>query len=218
MNPPPPCSNTPLIVPQNPPINIEPGYPSQQQIHTKPGPYYNQISQNNQIIQNQVPIINQPSLPTQYGYIQSPIIQIPISLEIGELFRDLGEINEAEVWKYYQGGSIFKKTCKYRVKIKYKNGSDIFIFIGKKETNCCFRTYYFFDIRMKYIPRDCTDEILNTSDFNKRHFDISSSDLLGCNPKIFIKNVESNMNLIIGCIEQRRCFCNCCCRDPHFYI
>ena len=29
MNPPPPCSNTPLIVPQNPPINIEPGYPSQ---------------------------------------------------------------------------------------------------------------------------------------------------------------------------------------------
>ena len=71
---------------------------------------------------------------------------------------------------------------------------------------------------MKYITRDCTDEILNTSDFNKRHFDISSSDLLGCNPKIFIKNVESNMNLIIGCIEQRRCFCNCCCRDPHFYI
>ena len=53
---------------------------------------------------------------------------------------------------------------------------------------------------MKYIPRDSTTEILNTKDFDKRHFDIDSNDPCGYKPRIYIKNVENNNNIFMGSI------------------
>ena len=208
----PPYSNTPLIVPQNPQMVINPGYPAQNQIYTNPAPIPNQNQyippQTYQLIPNQIPV---PQL------VQPPV-QLQKSLDMTELYEDLGEITQAEVWKYFQGGVLgIGAAHKYRVKIKFPGGTERNIFIGKRSSSLFHNNKYNFEIRIKYIPRDCTDEILNTKDFEKRHFDIDSNQNFSYKPRIYIKNVENNVNIMMGTIEQPRC-CNCCCKDANFEI
>ena len=192
------------------PINL--GYPVQNPANL--GPYI--PPQNYQLISNQTPIINQVPLP-QYNNVQPPV-QFQKSLDMLELFEDLIEVTSAEIRKYFQGGVLgFGAAHKYRVKLKFPGGTERNIFIGKRSSDFFHNNKYNFEIRMKYIPRDCTDEILNTKDFEKRHFDIDSNDIYGYKPKIFIKNVENNTNIMMGTIEQPRC-CNCCCQDANFEI
>ena len=209
-----PSSNNPLIPPQNHQMNINPGYPHQNLISTNPGSLI--PLQNHELIQNQPPIISQ--VPNPQLYNTQPQIQIQKSLDMVELDEDLVRVTSAEVWKYFQGGVLgFGKAHKYRVKIKFPDGSERNIFIGKRGSNFFTNDKYNFDIRMKYIPRDSTTEILNTKDFDKRHFDIDSNDPCGYKPRIYIKNVENNNNIFMGSIEQPRC-CNCCCADANFEI
>ena len=223
-----PYSNLPLLNSKNPPVNINPGYPSQSQIYAKPSsspssspsppPYQNALlpPQNYQLLPNPV-LINQPMVMPQYNYIQ-PKIVFPKTLDMSELYEDLAEVREAEVWKYFQGGVLgFGKAQKYRVRIRFPEGNERNIFIGKRSSSFFHNNTYDFEIRMKYIPRDSTDDILNTKDFEKRHFDIDSNDMYGYKPKVFITFKENNRNIIYGGIEQPRC-CTCCCRDPNFQL
>ena len=217
-----PYSNQPLLNSQNPPVNINPGYPSQNQIYAKPSPspspYQNALlpPQNYQLLPNPV-LINQPMAMPQYNYVQ-PQIELQQSLDMSELYEDLAEVREAEVWKYFQGGVLgFGIAKKYRTRIRFPEGNERNIFIGKRINNLFHNSTYDFEIRMKYIPRDSTEDILNTKDFENRHFDIDSNDLCGYKPKIFIKNREKNRNIIVGGIEQPRC-CTCCCQDPNLQL
>lgn len=207
-----PYSNAALITPQYPPVNVQQDIPNQNEIYTKISPYPDpQIPpQNYQLIPNQTPIMYQP-MPMQIipSNIVEPPAQLPKSLDMIELYEDLAEVRKAEVLKYFQGGH------KYRVKIEYQKNMERNIFIGKR--NSSINGTYDFEIRMKYIPRDSTEEILNTKDFENRHFDIDSHDLFGYKPKIYIINKEDKKNIIWGGIEQKRC-CTCCCRDPNIEI
>ena len=193
---------------------VNPRYPAQNQIYTN-APLYVPL-QNYQLIPNQVPITNQ--VPMIQNNISPQPIQFPKSLDVTELYEDLGEVTSAEVRKYFQGGVLgIGKAHKYQVKIKFPGGTQRNIFIGKRSSTLFHNNKYDFEIRMKYIPRDCTNDILNTKDFNKRHFDIDSNDICGYKPRIYIKNVENNVNTVLGTIEQPRC-CTCCCRDANFEI
>ncbi len=144
---------------------------------------YIPLPQNYQLIPNQVPAPQ---------YVQPPV-ELPKSLNLVELYEDLGEITQAEVWKYFQGGVLWVgRAHKYRVKIKFQGGTERNIFIGKRSTSLFHNNKYNFEIRIKYIPRYWTDDILNTKDFEKRHFDIDYNENFSFKPRIYIKNVENN--------------------------
>ena len=219
-----------LISSQDSPTDLNPApqYPSQAQIYVPHTPY--NVPTVAVPPQNYVPIPNQPIpsyqiQPIQQVQIAQPIyplsqVQSPLiisnSLEMSELMQDLGKVQEAELLKYFQGGVLgFGVKQKYIVRIRYKDNSIRNIFICQRTPGVFNNGIYLFEIRMKYIPRDCTDAILQTKDFNKRLIDLNSNDLNGFKPRIFVKNAENNT--IIGTIQQPRC-CTCCCRDPNIGI
>ena len=68
---------------------------------------------------------------------------------------------------------------------------------------------------MKYIPRDCTNEILATKDFDKRLIDLKSNNEHSFKPRIYIQNMENN--IVLGTIQQPR-VCPCCCSDANYEI
>ena len=68
---------------------------------------------------------------------------------------------------------------------------------------------------MKYIPRDCTNEILATKDFDKRLIDLKSNSEHSFKPRIYIQNMENN--IVLGTIQQPR-VCPCCCSDANYEI
>ena len=228
-----PQYNKPLISPRDVPddLNAAPQLPTQAQVYAQHTPYNTPVVVPHQ---NYVPIPNQP-IPS-YQYAQ-PIQQIQIiqpvqpvrpvqpiqppalisnSLEMSELMQDLNEVQEADLLKYFQGGVIgFGVKQKYIVRIRFKDDSTRNIFICQRSPGIFNNGTYLFEIRMKYIPRDCTDVILQTKDFDKRLIDLNSSGLSGYKPRIFVKNAQNNT--IIGTIQQPRC-CTCCCRDPNIEI
>ena len=55
---------------------------------------------------------------------------------------------------------------------------------------------------MKYIPRDCTNEILATKDFDKRLIDLKSNSEHSFKPRINIQNMENN--IVLGTIQKPR--------------
>ena len=224
--------NQPLISARNVPKNLDaaPQLPNQAQVYAQHTPY-NAPS----VVppQNYVPIPNQPMPSYQYvppdqqvQIIQQvqplPPIQPPDiisnSLEMAELMQDLSEVLEVDVLKYFQGGgSLFSigERQKYMVRIRYKDDSTRNIFICQRSPGVFNNGTYIFEIRMKYLPINSNNSILQTKDFNKRLIDISSNDVSGFKPRIYVKNVENNT--IIGTIQQPRC-CTCCCRDPNIEI
>lgn len=68
---------------------------------------------------------------------------------------------------------------------------------------------------MKYIPRDCTNEILATKDFDKRLIDLKSNSEHSFKQRIYIQNMENN--IVLGTIQQPR-VCPCCCSDANYEI
>ena len=68
---------------------------------------------------------------------------------------------------------------------------------------------------MKYIARDSTDAILDTKDFDKILFNITSNYECSYKPRIMVRSIVENT--FIGRIEQPR-FCSCCCKDANFQI
>ena len=68
---------------------------------------------------------------------------------------------------------------------------------------------------MKYIPRDCTNEILATKDFDKRLIDLKSNSEHSFKPRIYIQNMENN--IVLGTIQQPR-VCPFCCSDANYEI
>ena len=119
-------------------------------------------------------IINKPMLSNQY--IQKSL-GASSYFEFAELLEDLAEVKKASVSKYFKDGTCTGwDTIKYRVSIINKDGSSRYIFICKREdkfTPFCFG--YIYNVKMKYIPRDSTDAILDTKDFDKRLLDLISN-------------------------------------------
>lgn len=207
-----PIYGKPLINQPKTPVN---SYPLNNSPYGNIQPTYQNI--NNPILVNQSPIINPPApvVVPSYDYIPPPS-EVPSSLELAELFEDLENVNEVQVLKYFQGGFLrIGEKQKYKVRINCAKNSTRDIFICQRNYSILHGDNYNFEVRMKYIPRDSTEEIMKTKDFNKRLFDIDSREMQGFKPKIFIKNMDNN--IAIGTVQQRRC-CTCCCRDPFFEI
>ena len=68
---------------------------------------------------------------------------------------------------------------------------------------------------MKYIPRDSTEEIFDTNDFDEILFNITSNYDCSYKPRIMVNSTVENT--FIGRIEQPR-NCSCCCKDANFQI
>ena len=171
--------------------------------------------------QNYIPIPNTPNQKINQP-IQSPqyfqkSIGASSSLELAELLEDLAEVKKASVLKYFQEGCCgFDDKHKYRVSIINNDGSSRYIFICRTD-HIWFPLInsYQYDVKMKYIPRDSTNAILETKDFNKRLIDLVSNFECEYKPRMFVRNSDNNS--IIGRIQQPR-ICRCCCKDANFEI
>ena len=171
--------------------------------------------------QNYIPIPNTPNQKINQP-IQSPqYIQKSIgassSLELSELFDDLTHAKKASVLKYFQRECCdFDGGYKIRVSIINNDGSSRYIFICKQVLPN-FISFYIheYEIKMKYIPRDSTDAILETKDFDKILFNLMSNYECEYKPRIQVRSTVDNS--IIGRIQQPRT-CSCCCKDPNFQI
>ena len=192
-------------------------------------PSQNQVYSNNSpnIINTSMPPQNYIPIPNTPPQIINPPMQSPqyiqkqfgasSSNEYGELLEDLAEVKKANVSKYFQGGCL--RMCmkhKYRVSIINKDGSSRYIFICLRDYFCLSSNdSYEYNVRMKYIPRDSPNEILDTRDFDKRLFDLVSHNECKYKPGIYVQNTHDNTTL--GRIQQPR-ICPCCCKDAHFEI
>lgn len=184
-------------------------------------PPYNQI-QNPQIIQNIPPFSsNNSTLPyqaiqsTQIQETNVPLLSKPntnLSLNTVECFEDLNSSSESLITKYLDNKCWCPKI-KYDISIKYKDGGvDRNIFFGEIESCGLQNMYDFFNVYIKYIPRDCniSDDVKNQKN-KERFFDVSSVSI--CPKKVQVYNVENNT--IFGEIQQPFI---CCCSDPDFQI
>ena len=208
------------LYPINPQNNDYPSplMPNQPQIYPNNSPYIppqNPVPPQNYIpIPTQPPVINQP-MP-KYNYMQNQMDQTNNSPSFSELFDDLSEVRAALIAKYFQGGFIgIGEKQKYKVSIVFKDGNLRNIFICQRNSSFFNNDTYNFEIRMKYIPRDSTDAILETKDFDQRLIDIVSKNEYGYIPKINAINKENNINM--GTIQQPG-VCPCCCKDPNYEI
>ena len=168
---------------------------------------------------NYIPVPTQP--PVVHVPVPVPVVihttaGVSTTNELGELFEDLSLVKNARVSKYFQGGvlSIGQKT-KYRVSITYIGGATRNIFICLKETEMFNNDDCNFNIRMRYVPRGCSESILDNSDFGTRLIDVISSNQHDFKPMITVNNVRKNT--IIGRIQQPR-VCPCCCKDANYEI
>lgn len=145
-------------------------------------------------IPTQPPVINQTK--PNYHSAQN-LIELNSTQSFSELYDDLSEVRAAILSKYFQGGFIgIGEKQKYKVSIVFKDGSLRNIFICQRGSSIFNNDTYNFEVRMKYIPRDCTDAILETKEFDKRLIDIVSNSEYGYKPKIYARIVENN-NVII---------------------
>jgi len=175
------------------------------------------------IPKKKAPPKNYVAIPTQPPVVSPPkpkytqkIIELNSTQSFSELYDDLSEVRTAILSKYFQGGFIrIGEKQKYKVSIVFKDGSMRNIFICQRGTDIFHNDTYNFEIRMKYIPRDCTDAILETKEFDKRLIDLISNAEYGFKPKIYVNIVENNINA--GTIQQPR-VCNCCCKDANYQI
>lgn len=183
-----------VVIPVNAPHNVTQNIPPPQNYNPIPNP-------SPQIINPPPPPIQKPTLASD-------------SLEYIELSQDLDKVNRAQVSKYFEGGFMgYGRRHKYRVSISYNDGSLRNIFICKKNLSITSNEY---EVRMKYIPRDSTSEILNTKDFNKRFIDIISSEQQEFMPKLLVRLIENDT--VLGNIQQPKKKNSCCCDDANYQI
>ena len=182
-----------------------PPIPNQEQVYSNDNP--NTIN-TTMSPQNYIPISNTPSQiinqPIEsYQYLQKSV-GAQNSLELAELLEDLAEVKKASVLKYFQEGccGICEKH-KYRISIINNDESSRYIFICRTDYIWFpLINSYQYDRKMKYIPRDSTDAILDTKDFNKRLIDFVSNFECEYKPRMLVKSTDNNT--IIGRIQQPR--------------
>ena len=149
---------------------------------------------------NMIPSSNAPLLINQ---------GVNYSLEATECMEDLNGTQEATITKEFEG--LIMKDLIYTVSIK--GLANRVIFIGKKKSEF-FHNNKFFDVKVKYVPRDVEYSVFSKNkDFEKRLFDISSSNEILPGSNIRITNKENGA--LFGLIKQPNC---CCCSDPDFQI
>ena len=218
----------------NKPSSSQPLYPIQDTsddvlYQAPPVPNQDQIYSNNtpNTINTSMPPQNYIPIPTTAPQIINPPVQsyqyvqkqfgVASSIEYAELLEDLAEVKKASISKYFQGGFLrIGEQHKYRVSIINKDGSSRYIFICLRDYLCLTTNdSYEYNVRMKYIPRDSTNAILDTKDFNNRLIDFTSNSECNYKPAIFVQNTHDHTTL--GRIQQPR-ICPCCCKDALFEI
>lgn len=184
-----------------------------------------QIYAPNTMINTQIPpqqIIVPPQYQVQNNSITSPLLNNDRTpFDIVELFQDLADAGIARIEKFFDDRELCQCTNllpQYNISItSRKDMQTRNIFVCKCMTEGCCGPQNM-NIRMKYIPRDTSQNYITINNYDIRLLDIKGGAVKPCCFQKDICQVTYNFNnQLLGEIIEPK-YCVCCCEDPLFRV
>lgn len=219
----------PLPMPNLPPSSLSPGNPQPQMMEYNPNPQYQLQIQPPYPPQAQ-PVLMQPPVqvvPPLSSNLTTPLIgaEMPndkTTFDIVECLQDIRDASVADINKVMSPFNCCESCVilpEYHITITNRKDSQTRkIFIGKQIAESCCESGKMF-IRMKYIPRDTSQNYLTVNNFELRLFDILGGMRINncCEQKPTTSVRYTYNQQLMGEIFQPN-KCNCCCTDPIYEI